>query len=241
MKLIDISPQNDTHIVNEYINDMVCRSNQLSEGLITEAAFKDFLVQNAQKLKKSLSQVKKPLDALNDIQGKVWVKLQTSNVSKEDRAKLVQFAKKHAKLVKPAIIVAVIGASLLGMDASQASEIVNNLDNIPSDQIEQLLDPVSDVMDASNPADDVKDIQSFIGKFYNKMKEWYDAGHNNITVNGKVLSFEDAVKSAEQRTSFSAKDYIEYMAKEDVSPQYARNDFFRWIHDIKSPNKGPRN
>lgn len=220
--------KSDQQIVNEFLAQVESDSLLLSEGLLTEAGIKSLFANTANKLKSSLSKVKNPVEALNDLQGKVWVKLQMMGMGNDEKKKILHFAKKHAKLAKPALMIGIIGASLLGMDAAQASEIVNNLDQLPTDAVQQMVEPVADVANASGPSAD--DMSKFTNGFYNKMKALYDQGHNQVQYNGQTMSFDQLVKYAQQKTGVDAKEFIQYIGQQkDMDMNDATNEFFKWL------------
>ena len=108
---------------------------ELNEAKLEEA-FKDILKVGAQKFGKLFKNLKGASDeiiqrAAADVQSRM------ATSGKEGLgAKIGAFAKKNAKFAKPAMIVAVLGASLLGMDTASANEVISGLDNMGGPELD---------------------------------------------------------------------------------------------------------
>jgi len=225
MKLTDLVTPDDI-----LIDSFVRESTQLNETLLTEADIKSFIVSKAQKLKQVLSKANNPLEALNDAQGKIWAKVQSSGLTDAEKQKVVQFAKKNAKIIKPALLITVLGAAILGMDTANASELVQNLQSMSPDTIQDIVQPLTDTKDAVTGSGADAQVDKFADSFMKKMKQLYDGGKNPIYNLGQKMSFDQAIQYAEQKTNIDSVEFVKHIAQQrDIDMKDATNEFFKWL------------
>lgn len=222
MRLHEINPnQADDVIINEFISSVYKDAPRLNEGLLTEANFKNFktlVKQNSAKLKSTLSKVKNPAQAINDIQAKFWTQLQLANT---DKSKLMAFAKKHAKYVKPAIMISVIGATLIGADHSTASSIIDALDQMPLDQVQDLLGDAPSMNGTRSPINP----DEFLNAYEEK---WTEVG-NQVTHNGKPVPFKYLLKAVEQHQEINTKEFVEWMNHKGLSSEQMMGEMDKFM------------
>ena len=76
-------------------------------------------------------------DAIRKMHINVWSKIQ-DQLDKDQQNKIIEFARKNAN--KPALMIAIIGASLLGAEATMAGEVVDSLDSLSGTDVQAVAD-----------------------------------------------------------------------------------------------------
>lgn len=206
--------------INECIafNRTLCESNvYITEGIV------DNLKSTAKKISKTLEKAKDvPADAIRKMHINVWSKIQ-DQLDKDQQNKIIEFARKNAKYAKPALMIAIIGASLLGAEATMAGEVVDSLDSLSGTDVQAVADVATTKPEL--PSD-------FADKFLRHVESEWKRVNRKIALNGTVLSFEQVIEVAEQETNVDVREFINWIVKQkNMNVSTATEEVTRFLTD----------
>lgn len=124
-----------TTVASWYILKESTNQYEINELLVNEGV-KDILKKGMDKINDAMTKGYSDIDAMK-------TKVVQGLKSKGEPgilSKLGEIAKRNAKYIKPAVMVAVVGASLLGMDTVSASEALNSINGMSPDEFQQYSD-----------------------------------------------------------------------------------------------------
>ncbi len=223
MHLTDITAvKYDTH--NEHVNAEVDRiiremeqvtSEVLTEGVLEEG-IKDIIKKGAEKVNNAMLKGRVKLDQMKmNIIDKVKAKH-----GDDSAGKLVKVASKAAK---PALMIAVVGAAMLGMaDAEAASAVL--------DQAAQSPDAVMGMVEPSIDPSPVYDQGGVSPKLVGALTDQMDGIFKASTEGGmKALSGQEAVQTAAQAHGVSPDEMIQHLMKNVGSKEELVGQFKKWV------------
>ena len=144
-------------------------------------------------------------------------------MDKDQQNKIIEFARKNAKYAKPALMIAIIGASLLGAEATMAGEVVDSLDSLSGTDVQAVADVATTKPEL--PSD-------FADKFLRHVESEWKRVNRKIALNGTVLSFEQVIEVAEQETNVDVREFINWIVKQkNMNVSTATEEVTRFLTD----------
>lgn len=193
-------------LVDVEIDRIVKELAALNEAELVEEGVKDFLKRGAEKV--------------NDVMMKGRVKLDQLKMNVADKIKgkhgnqvagrLAQLAGKYAK---PALMIAVVGAAMLGMDTASANEMMDAVEAMDPGQLQTLVEP-----------------QGISPKLVGALTDQMDGIFKATTEGGmRALSGEEAVQTAAKAHGVAPDQMIKHLMQNVSDKEQLVGEFKKWV------------
>lgn len=224
MHLTDITAvKYDTHneLVNAEVDRIIREMEQVTSGVLTEGVLeegiKEIIKKGAEKVNNAMLKGRVKLDQMKmNIIDKVKAKH-----GDDSAGKLVKVASKAAK---PALMIAVVGAAMLGMaDAEAASAVLDQAAQSP-DAVMNMVEPAMDASPVYNQGD-VPSMKGIISSLDNVFKASTEGGMRS-------LSGQEAIEAAMQGHNMDGKEVqemISFMVDKTDSQEQFVNELKKWV------------